>query len=72
MSSLVVKVKIHAQQVSLVDAHEFGHESLEVEDDLGPISDAVFVEGAPLYDFGLQAVVELWHELESECLAGSG
>ena len=66
--SLVVKVKIHTEQMSLVDPHELGDESFEVEDDLGAHANAVFVEGTPLYDLRFQSIIELRHELEGERL----
>jgi hypothetical protein len=48
----------------LVDAHELGHESLEMENDLGAHPNAMFVESSPFDNLGLQSVVQFGEEFE--------
>lgn len=52
----------------LIYPHELGYEGLQMKDDLRAHSNAVLIEGRPLDYLRLQAVVQLRHELESECL----
>ena len=35
-------------------------------------TNAVLVDGTPLYDVGLQDIVDLWHKLECQCLEDRG
>lgn len=59
------RLKLHPHQIALQDSQEAGYERLEMEDDLTPQVDPVFVEGAPLDHVCLERVVELGDQ--SEC-----
>lgn len=46
-SCALLLLHVHAHQVHLDYPHKLGHEGLEMEDDLGPRSYPVLVEGGP-------------------------
>lgn len=55
-------------EVGLVDGHELGHESLEVQDLLAPHVQAVLVERRPLEHLRPQARVEVLRQLSRQRL----
>ncbi len=60
--------RVGSLDLPFVYSHELRYESFEVDDDFTACPDAVFVERAPFHNFGLDAVIDLGHELECQSL----